>query len=298
MKIDRRDDRAGRMPAAAAEQRHEGRARRAGNGRRRRRRRAASRAAGTSQPNSSMVGVNSSDCGSATDGMAAEMVGVPERQLAVLQGRAEIAQHRVEMVLRIPGHDRAGQRPGRGRGGPDDQDRRRGPTSVCRRDHDDGSRAGARGAGMLDVMVQRYAVRQRSRLSGRRGAVAAHAGRAGEPAPRCSTRFPPVSAMRAAPASWLAAYSPYTSVAGLSPATALRPRRDLARRMIAATRQDHGGLRRSKAQGPDAPSRWSSSLKLDESTMNESLASCGSAAPSRRIASASPARARTRSRRF
>ena len=64
----RRDDGAGRVPAAAAEQRQDGE--RAGQemGEDDERRTAASTATGTSQPNSSMVGVNSSDCGSATEG--------------------------------------------------------------------------------------------------------------------------------------------------------------------------------------------------------------------------------------
>ena len=40
-------------------------------------------------------------------GMAAEMVGVPERELAMGKRRAEIAQGGIELVLGIPGHDGA-----------------------------------------------------------------------------------------------------------------------------------------------------------------------------------------------
>src|SRR5829696_5681788 len=54
--------------------------------------------------------------------MAAEMVRIPERKLTVLQRGAEIAQERVELVLGVPGHDRAREGPG-GRGErPDGED--------------------------------------------------------------------------------------------------------------------------------------------------------------------------------
>src|SRR5829696_1928629 len=54
--------------------------------------------------------------------MAAEMVRIPERKLTVLQRGAEIAQERIELVLGVPGDDRARERPGRRRERPDGED--------------------------------------------------------------------------------------------------------------------------------------------------------------------------------
>ena len=65
--------------------------------------------------------------------MAAEMIGVPERQLAVLEGGAEIAQHRVEMVLRVPGHDGAGEGPGSRGDRPGGEDREEREPRLARR---------------------------------------------------------------------------------------------------------------------------------------------------------------------
>ena len=43
--------------------------------------------------------------------MAAEMIGVPERNLAMMQGIAKETEHRVKMVFRIPWHDRSADEP-------------------------------------------------------------------------------------------------------------------------------------------------------------------------------------------
>ena len=66
------------------------------------------------------------------------MVGVPERQFAVLKRRAEVAQHRIEVVLRVPRHDAAGERPHRAP---------RPPNS--RQQHDRERGAGSRGPGRI-----------------------------------------------------------------------------------------------------------------------------------------------------
>jgi hypothetical protein len=63
-------------------------------------------------------------------GMAAEMIGIPERKLAMFERGAQIAQHRVEVVLRIPRHHHAGQRPGGGGRDPDHQDGRERKTRL------------------------------------------------------------------------------------------------------------------------------------------------------------------------
>ncbi len=54
--------------------------------------------------------------------MAAEMVRVPERQLAIRERFAEVTEHGVEVVLRIPRNDAAGQGPGECRAGPEAED--------------------------------------------------------------------------------------------------------------------------------------------------------------------------------
>jgi hypothetical protein len=38
--------------------------------------------------------------------MAAEKIGVPERNLAIMQAIAKETEHRVKMVFRVPRHDR------------------------------------------------------------------------------------------------------------------------------------------------------------------------------------------------
>ena len=71
------------------------------------------------------------------------MVGIPQRQFAVLQGRAEVAQHRIEMVLGVPGHD--GSRQGSHADAASDdheQDRQR-AIKVCCRDQATASGAGS-----------------------------------------------------------------------------------------------------------------------------------------------------------
>ena len=47
--------------------------------------------------------------------MAAEMIGVPKRDLAIVQSIAKETEHRVKMVFRIPRHDRPGEEPTRQR---------------------------------------------------------------------------------------------------------------------------------------------------------------------------------------
>src|SRR5262249_26146711 len=51
-------------------------------------------------------------------GMSGKMVGVPARKEAIRERGAEIAEHRVEMVLRVPGNDLPTQRPGERSGQP------------------------------------------------------------------------------------------------------------------------------------------------------------------------------------
>ena len=93
--------------------------------------------------------------------MAAEVIRVPERQLAMLDRRAEIAQHGIEVVLRIPRHDAAGEGPHEASGAPEGEHDKRcdehvaaGPGALAgvtcfrgfhRRDHH-GERARATGA--------------------------------------------------------------------------------------------------------------------------------------------------------
>ena len=43
--------------------------------------------------------------------MAAEMIGVPKRNFAIVQSIAKETEHRIKMVFRIPWHDRAGEEP-------------------------------------------------------------------------------------------------------------------------------------------------------------------------------------------
>jgi hypothetical protein len=71
-------------------------------------------------------------------GVATEMVGVPERQLPMGQGGAQIAQGRVELVLGIPRNDRAGQGPDRDGERPGGQDEAKGDKCLPPRPSDGG----------------------------------------------------------------------------------------------------------------------------------------------------------------
>jgi hypothetical protein len=96
-------------------------------------------------------------------GVAAEMVGVPERQLAVLKRGAEIAQHRVEVVLGIPRYDAAGQRPHEGGGHPERE-------NGERRDHHVAASPGARASILrFGGVHRRQPERTRGRLAHPRG---------------------------------------------------------------------------------------------------------------------------------
>jgi len=43
--------------------------------------------------------------------MAAEKIGVPKRNLTIVQSIAQETEHRIKMVFRIPWHDRSGEEP-------------------------------------------------------------------------------------------------------------------------------------------------------------------------------------------
>ena len=66
-------------------------------------------------------------------GVAAEMVGVPERELAAGERRAEIAQGGIELVLGIPGHHGPGQGPDGNRDRPGRQDEGKGRQRLALR---------------------------------------------------------------------------------------------------------------------------------------------------------------------
>ena len=66
-------------------------------------------------------------------GMAAEMVGVPERELPAGERRAEIAQGGIELVLGIPGHHGPGQGPDGNRDRPGRQDEGKGRQRLALR---------------------------------------------------------------------------------------------------------------------------------------------------------------------
>ena len=56
-------------------------------------------------------------------GVAGEMIRVPQRKITIREGPPEEAEHRVEMVLGVPGHDLAAQGPGERGGEPDRENR-------------------------------------------------------------------------------------------------------------------------------------------------------------------------------
>ena len=69
--------------------------------------------------------------------VAGEMIGIPAREHAVGERRSEIAEHRIEMILGVPRHDLAAQRPGERGGEPHREDRCGGDTAHAQtRTHD------------------------------------------------------------------------------------------------------------------------------------------------------------------